>query len=514
MPVLALQAGDESSEDEDEEARLQKERQQKQDAYRQKTIDMELAKLTGIKGVPVPNRPAPPQSPGRTKKAIPNDFLVAKPRSALERTLNSTLGRALTIFVTVVNFIVLLWMTTIWNSPQMWLSGQALPVATLTFLVGTHFYTAVPVLAGYSGLMVPETGVDWKIYFVLYRMCYFTSVPSVVLMYFGPGERLAFGESEGGLEDISLTELTLGSYKYFRAFDGFVALNLTKGITETLEKTVHNRNVPRLSRYRDAEIVNNREPFSNEEEPTVPPGFMETYRIAPVFLQWAPCTTRYRISAGCLNQNQVVGWAVATSRALCTNLRMVSCRVQNPLLEPVYRCSTNATKGREFKGTINGLCGRSIPAPNPQVIDELSALLLLDGWPESRLPNASHGWYDVWPEPCVSNAEACNQHWSLLESLGSWIMFIAFLLLLILCCLLFLLVPLLSFLSLVHSKRLFHLGSVAGDVSSAGLQTATGAGAGVGGGGGFHAKNRLGNPRVILVPRSFKDFGSFGATKA
>ena len=30
---------------------------------------MELAKLTGIKGVPVPPRPAPPQSPGRTKKA-------------------------------------------------------------------------------------------------------------------------------------------------------------------------------------------------------------------------------------------------------------------------------------------------------------------------------------------------------------------------------------------------------------------------------------------------------------
>ena len=64
MPVLALQAGDEDSSDEDEEARLQRERQQKQDAYRQKTIDMELAKLTGIKGVAVPNRPAPPQSPG------------------------------------------------------------------------------------------------------------------------------------------------------------------------------------------------------------------------------------------------------------------------------------------------------------------------------------------------------------------------------------------------------------------------------------------------------------------
>ena len=281
----------------------------------------------------------------------------------------------------------------------MWLSGQALPVAFVTFLVGTHFYTAVPVLAGYSGLMVPETGVDWKTYFVLYRMSYFTSVPSVFLMYFGPGERLAFGEAEGGIEDISLTELTQASYKYFRAFDGFVALNLTKGITETLDKTVHNRNVPRRSRYRDAEIVNNREPFSNEEEPTVPPGFMETYRIAPVFLEWAPCTTRYRISAGCLNQNQVVGWAIAQSRALCTNLRMVSCREQNPLLDPVYRCAKNRTRGADYlggglsklwslfgpntgpnlgdpkrdhnfdnyPGPIQGLCGRSIPAPNTQV---------------------------------------------------------------------------------------------------------------------------------------------------
>ena len=39
-----------------------------EDAYRQKTINMELAKLTGIKGVPVPARPAQPQSPGRSKK--------------------------------------------------------------------------------------------------------------------------------------------------------------------------------------------------------------------------------------------------------------------------------------------------------------------------------------------------------------------------------------------------------------------------------------------------------------
>lgn len=419
MPVLALQQDAEDVSDSDNsESRLQEQSQKKQDAYRQKNINMELAKLTGIKGVPVPARPAQPQSPGRTKKVIPNDFVTAKPKSALERTLNSTLGRTMTIFVFILNYLLLIFLTISWNSPDRWLEGQAMPLACAAFLVGTHLYTAVPVLSSYSGLMVIETGVDWKTYFVSYRLAYFTSVPGVILMYFDPGDRAAFGLPDGGNEDISLTELTLGSYRYFRAHDGFVALNLTKGITETLQKTVHNRNVPRLSRYRDAEVVNNREPFSSEIEPTVPPGFMENYRIAPVFLEWAPCTTRYRISAGCLNQNQVVGWAVATSRSLCTNLRMVSCREQDPLLDPLYHCTDAPVRGQVFKGSIQGLCGRTVPPPTSEVIDELSALLLLDGWPENRLPNVTHGWYDVWPEECINNTEKCESQWNSIEMLG------------------------------------------------------------------------------------------------
>ncbi|CAK9040218.1 Protein ApaG [Durusdinium trenchii] len=417
MPILALQEDEEApSESEDSEQRLQEQNQKKQDAYRQKTINMELAKLTGIKGVPVPARPAPPQSPGRTKKVIPNDFITAKPKSALERTLNSTLGRAMTIFVFILNYALLIFVTISWNSPQRWLDGQALPMVCFAVLVATNLYTAVPVLSSYSGLMVSETGVDWKVYFVSYRLAYFTSVPGVIFMYFGPGDRAAFGQPEQ--PDISLTALAPASYKFFRATDGFVALNLTKGITETLQKTVHNRNVPRLSRYRDAEIVNNEEPFSNEVEPTVPPGFMETYRISPVFLEWAPCTTRYRISAGCLNQNQVIGWAVATARSLCTNLRMVSCREQDPLLDPVYHCATNPATWAKRTSSIQGICGRSVPPPAAEVIDELSALLLLDGWPENRLPNETHGWYDVWPEvrrirACISDIERCDAQWML-----------------------------------------------------------------------------------------------------
>jgi hypothetical protein len=212
--------------------------------------------------------------------------------------------------------------------------------------------------------------------------------------------------------------LERASQKHFRANDGFVALNLTKGITETLPITNHSDAVPRQSRFRDAQIVNNREPFSDEVEPTVPPGFQENYRIAPVFARWAPCVTRYRISAGCLKQNEVVGWAFATSRALCTNLRMVACRQMSPQLNPLYKCATDKIVGKEHKAPVQGLCGRSVDPPIDEVIDELKALLLLDGWPEETMPNSTQGWYNVWPDECISNQQECESSWSMYESIA------------------------------------------------------------------------------------------------
>jgi len=431
MPTLAalqIAAADDgalSSSDEDSEGgqvvqlqTLPSEGEARKGQYQQNLIKVEIDRMKKVSGVPVPLTPAPPQSPGRTKKVIPNDFIMPAPPSALERTLNSTLGRTLTVFVMVVNFIGLLACAVSWNAPDRWLNAEAIPILILGFLLLTSLYTATPALAQLAGLMPSSTGVDWKPYLVFYRLAYFCSVPALVFMYIGPGGRESHGFPEGDVEDISLTELTRGSYKYFRANDGFVALNLTKGITETLERGEHNVNVPRMSRFRDAQIVNNREPFSNEVEPTVPPGFQETYRIAPVFLSWAPCVTRYRISAGCLKQNEVAGWAIATSRAACTTFRMVSCRVQDPQLEPTYRCATNPIAGSSYADPIQGLCGRSTIPPSDEVQDEPSALLLLDGWPESSLPNSTHGWYDVWPDDCIADINECEQRWTMYEQVG------------------------------------------------------------------------------------------------
>lgn len=402
----------------EDEKRKKNKNDEKAKDYRQKIVTLELSKKVANNAIVVPMTPAPPQSPGRTKKRIPLDFTVDQPKSALERSFQSSIGRSATMFVTVVNFWLIVLGVVSWNAPELWVKGEALPLLGATGLLAMILYTAIPALARTAGLETPVTGVEWKPYLVFYRLSFFFSLPALMFFHLGPGGRVAFGHAQGGIEDISLGELEQGSWKHFRANDGFVALNLTKGITETLAVTNHSDSVPRMSRFRDAQIVNNREPFSDEVEPTVPPGFQENYRIAPVFSAWAPCVARYRISAGCLKQNGVVGWAFATSRSLCSNLRMVSCRPQSPAITPVYKCATSPIQGETYKDPVQGLCGRSSEPPPSEVIDELKALLLLDGWPAETLPNSTHGWYDVRPDQCISNQKQCEASWSLYEQVA------------------------------------------------------------------------------------------------
>eukprot|EP00930_Biecheleria_cincta_P098173 TRINITY_DN89851_c0_g1_i1.p1 TRINITY_DN89851_c0_g1~~TRINITY_DN89851_c0_g1_i1.p1 ORF type:complete len:493 (+),score=55.06 TRINITY_DN89851_c0_g1_i1:100-1578(+) len=410
--------GTESWHSDDEMRARTEEKNEKNKDYKQKIITLELQKKVANNLVVVPLTPAPPQSPGRIKKTIPLDFTVEQPKSVFERTLQSSIGRSVTMLLSTMNFWLIVLGVVSWNAPALWVSNEALPILGGTILLGVVLYTAIPALAKVAGLETPITGVEWKPYLVFYRLSFFFSVPALFFFHLGPGARVSFGEGQGGIEDISLGQLERGSQKFFRASDGFVALNLTKGITETLSPTNHSDAVPRVSRFRDAQIVNNREPYSYEVEPTVPPGFQENYRIAPVFAQWAPCVTRYRISAGCLKQNAVIGWAFATSRSLCTNLRMVACRPQSPQLNPVYKCATDPIVGKDYKQPIQGLCGRSVTPPLDEVIDELKAVLLLDGWPEETMPNATHGWYDVWPDKCISDQVTCESSWSMYENIA------------------------------------------------------------------------------------------------
>merc|ERR1719221_544808 len=182
----------------------------------------------------------------------------------------------------------------------------------------------------------------------------------------GFGQRSAFGEAAGPPGGLKLGELSNDYWSYFEASDGFVGLNLTKGVIETLDKTVHgDADSERRSRFRDAELRINTEPFADVPEPTEPPNMITAYRIAPIFAAYAPCVARYKISGSCLARNPVQGWAISETRSLCSDLRMVACKPPKPLLEPVYGCSDPGNAERV------GLCGRIIQPPFEEVIDEL-----------------------------------------------------------------------------------------------------------------------------------------------
>lgn len=140
------------------------------------------------------------------------------------------------------------------------------------------------------------------------------------------------------------------------------------------------------------------------------PGRQNLFVIAPIFLDWAKCVSRYKVSATCLTQNNVIAWAVARSSSMCGDLHSISCRPTEPKLDPIYRCSSDAVHGRQHTMPIQGICGRVILAPQPAVIDELSALLLQDGWPVNSMPNASQPWIDVTPDECISRPGVCKAH--------------------------------------------------------------------------------------------------------
>jgi hypothetical protein len=203
-------------------------------------------------------------------------------------------------------------------------------------------------------------------------------------------------------------------------YDGFVALNLTKGITETRAYTEHGyRDSIRYSRYRDAELKINDEPYSGIPEPTKQPGALRLFRIAPIFTQWNPCVDRYQISISCLRQNDIAGWAIAVTDSMCTKMNFVACSSPEPILEPVYKCSdSNKTKGTEVTGQIEGLCGRVMLPPREAVVDELRALLTMDGWPVSYLPEVDHLWVDVAPNECYDDPEACIGTWDAVGAVG------------------------------------------------------------------------------------------------
>eukprot|EP00928_Gymnodinium_smaydae_P038234 TRINITY_DN26412_c0_g2_i1.p1 TRINITY_DN26412_c0_g2~~TRINITY_DN26412_c0_g2_i1.p1 ORF type:complete len:473 (-),score=50.64 TRINITY_DN26412_c0_g2_i1:113-1531(-) len=376
-----------------------------------------MIQFQGRKRPEIPEVPAWPEPPPHTAR-IPTHFLQPKVvNNALVRAINSTMGRSCVFAMTLALFIFISQGIVDYQDPVEQLNGEHWPLMLASFFALAVMYTCIPMLSEQAGMHPRATG--WKPYMALYRCAFLTAIPSITCMALGYGAAKSFGERDGEVGKRLIQDLERESSKYFEAADGFVALNLTKGVTMTLNRMEHGaRDTRRISRYRDAELLINREPYTGLSEPTIPPGQISIMVVAPVFSQWQSCASRYQISANCLMKSPPLGWAITTTNSVCNTLNMVSCRPAEPRLDPVYKCSTEAIRGQKETAPVTGLCGRVILPPQSEIIDEIGAILLQDGWPKASLPNASQVWMDVSPDECINDPEECIQRWNLIGTFG------------------------------------------------------------------------------------------------
>lgn len=337
--------------------------------------------------------------------------------SYLDRFLNSSMGRFSIFMLTCALINLGIYGLSNYNNPAYQERGQSFFLFWMALGAMLSPYT-IPLLAKRAGMHALESG--WKPYLVLWRCSLVTAIPACVLQVNGLGQQNSFGTSSGAPGDLKLRQLNNQFWNYFELSDGFVALNLTKGVAETLAAEEHGvEDHRRFSRYRDAELRINKEPYSDFPEPTEIPGRLITYRIAPIFSNWAPCVSKYRISARCLEVNPVRAWAISKSLSICSRYKSVGCRPPKPFLEPVYQCSqAGGVRGIETVTPVQGFCGHVATAPPVGAIDELGALLLYDSWPKISLPQPSSLWLDVSPDACINDPALCEATWSQLYLSG------------------------------------------------------------------------------------------------
>jgi len=387
-------------------------------------LNFQLLAQAFSKPPPIHAYPAPPVVPSSGDPAlvhteVPSDFKLEKRRrlSRIASFLNSTVGRTTLFVITIVLFNVGLLGLVGHADPELVKNGESSYYFCMYLGITLTMYT-IPLLGERAGMKSSETG--WKPYLAMYRCAFLLAIFAIVLTVLGTGQKLWFG-TKAGSKNLKITNLKNKYWTWFELADGFVALNLTKGVTETLAAEEHGiKGFRRKSRYRDTQLRVNKEPFSDMPEPTETPGSLAQYVVAPIFESWAYCATRYRISANCLTQNPVRAWAVQRSTSLCSRARSVACRPPQPSLKPVYRCTAKdgGKKGELTKLPISGICGRVTLPPPDGAIDELGALMIYDAWPKNTLPKKSDLWIDVSPDECIAEPQICDDAWSLLGLVG------------------------------------------------------------------------------------------------
>lgn len=339
--------------------------------------------------------------------------------------LNSSCGRFFVMCLTLLIFSLCCLGLSEWKTPEKRVQQESVFVLSGTILGILFLYAVIPRMSIDAGMVSTDL---WKPYFACYRMAFLFSLPALICIGLGYGEISGFGSRtpSGGdpsgkpsIKDLKADQVG----QHFELRDAFVGTNLTKSLVRTLN--LHEHGDPKkTSRYQQSQYL-----LSEEREdyidqgiplPTVPPDTRTQFLVAPVFQSWEKCVTRQRISTLCVQNNPIVAWAIAQTDNLCAELGMVACHQAEPILDPVYHCSTpngafKASDNRE--GPYVGLCGRLVKPPDDPVIEQLLDIMRADGWSDDRFPPTPL-WISVVHEKCIGSPDECLEQWNIIGLIG------------------------------------------------------------------------------------------------
>jgi len=311
-----------------------------------------------------------------------------------------------------------------WNTPDKRVKQESVFVLIGTIIGILFLYAVMPQMSRSAGMVSTDS---WKPYLACYRLSYLFSLPAFLCLGLGYGQISSFGtspSSSDGSQKPSISDLSADKVgQHFELRDAFVGTNLSQSLVRTLNLHEHG-DPPKTSRYQQAEYLlpDEREDFQEQgiPMPTVPPDTRTQYLVAPVFMNWEKCVTRQRISTLCVENNPIVAWAIAQTESVCSELGMLTCKLEEPVIDPVYHCSTPS---RMFKSSDNregpyeGLCGRTIKPPDDPVIEQLLDIMRGEGWTDDRFP-ATPLWIDVSYEGCIGSPDECVSQWELVGLIG------------------------------------------------------------------------------------------------
>jgi len=122
--------------------------------------------------------------------------------------------------------------------------------------------------------------------------------------------------------------------------------------------------------------------------------------------------------------NPIRAWAVAKVEDMCNGMSMVSCKPEEPVIDPTYHCGDPAQTFRasdKREGPYGGFCGRIITPPETEVFEELLRIMRGEGWMDASFPSieiTQNVFIDVRPSTCISQPNMCISEWQTIGIVG------------------------------------------------------------------------------------------------